>query len=120
MSDFVSHSRSYNRCMSRHVDVFACAILTGIAPTAAAQKVLRAYCGKDGKAHIVHRGGAAQTPAAEPEQIGCEHITVAGDGRTVGWLVLVENCCTSYSIPIAPRWRRSRTIAASVVPIRPL
>jgi hypothetical protein len=87
--------------MLRLVVVLACALMTFISPTVAAQTVSRVYCGKDGKAHLVYRDGAARTPAAEAEQVGCENITVAGDRHTVGWSVLVENCCTSYPIPIA-------------------
>ena len=87
--------------MPRPVAVIACALLILIAGTAAAQDVSRAYCGKDGKAHLVYRDGAALTAPGEPKQVGCDHVTVAMDGRTVGWSVLVENCCTSYTIPIA-------------------
>ena len=87
--------------MSRPIVVFSCALLAFVASAAAAQDVSRAYCGKDGKAHLVYRDGAAETPATEPKQVGCDHITVARDGRTVGWSVLAENCCTSYSTPIA-------------------
>ena len=27
-------------------------------------------------------------------------IKIAEDGRTVGWTVLYDNCCTSYPIPL--------------------
>src|SRR5690349_18531457 len=87
--------------MSRPVFVFSCALVTFIARTAAAQDIRNAYCGKEGKAHVVYRDGAAWAAPIEPKQVGCDHVTVAKDGRTVGWSVLVENCCTSYSIPIA-------------------
>lgn len=92
---------SYNSCMPRRVAVLVCALLTFVARTSTAQDVSRAYCGKDGKAHIVYRDGATRTPATATKQVGCEHITVAKDGRTVGWSVLVDNCCTSYPIPIS-------------------
>jgi hypothetical protein len=88
--------------MSRSVVVvFSCALLAFIAGTASAQVISRAYCGKDGKVQVVYRDGTARTPATEPKQVGCDHVTVATDGRTVGWSVLAENCCTSYSTPIA-------------------
>lgn len=88
--------------MSRSVVVvFCCALLTFIARTASAQDISRAYCGKDGKAHLLYRNGVARTPATEPRQVGCNHVRVSTDGRTVGWSVLIENCCTSYPIPIA-------------------
>jgi hypothetical protein len=87
--------------MSRLVVVFSCALLMSLTCTVTAQAVSRAYCGKDGKAHLVYRDGAARTAPTQPQQIGCDHVTVATDGRTVGWSVLVDNCCTSYPIPIA-------------------
>lgn len=86
--------------MMRFVVVFVCALLAFACPSAA-QNVSRAYCGKDAKVHVVYRDGTARTLAAEPNQVGCENPTVAGDGRTVGWSVLVENCCTSYPIAIS-------------------
>lgn len=87
--------------MPRFVVVFVCALLMFIARTVDAQNVSRAFCSKDGKAHVVYRGGAAQTLAAETQQVGCEHIIVADDGHTVGWSVLVENGGTSYPITTA-------------------
>jgi len=98
---FVSHLGNYKPRMSRLVVLFSYALLTFIARPAAAQEVLRAYCGRDGKAHLVFRNGAARTLPTREKQVGCDHVTVARDGRTVGWSVLVENRCTSYPIPIA-------------------
>jgi len=63
------------------------------------QQVSSAYCGKDRKAHIVYRDNSEEAVDPVVRQIGCEHVTVAGDGATVGWSVLAENCCTSYPIP---------------------
>jgi hypothetical protein len=85
--------------MPRRVILLSSVLLMFMASPSSGQDVARAYCGKDGKAHVLYRGGAARTLAAEPKQVGCERITVAVDTRTVGWSVLVENCCTSYSIP---------------------
>jgi hypothetical protein len=70
-------------------------------PSAIAQKVSRAYCGDDGKAHLVYGKGAVKTVPPQRQQVGCENISVAADGHTVAWSALVENCCTSYPIPIA-------------------
>jgi hypothetical protein len=85
--------------MPRRVFVLSSVLLMFMASPSSGQDVARAYCGKDGKAHLVYRGGAARTLAAEPKQLGCERIIVAADGLTVGWSVLVANCCSSYSIP---------------------
>ncbi len=64
----------------------------------AAQTVSRAFCGKDGKAHVEHAGKPAKIIAAEHEQVGCAYMEIADDHRTIGWAVEVESCCTSYPI----------------------
>jgi hypothetical protein len=69
--------------------------------TAVAQTVSRAYAGEDGKAHVVYASGTAKTVPPEKQQVGCENILVAADKRTVGWSVLVKNCCTSYPVATA-------------------
>jgi len=79
--------------------VFTSALVVLGARHSFGQDVSRAFCGQDGRAHVMYRQGGVRTPTAEPKQVGCEHITAAADGRTIGWSVLVENCCTSYSIP---------------------
>src|SRR5215831_16948578 len=65
-------------------------------------------------AHVVYEDGSARTPVGEHEQVGCERIKVAGDGRTVGWSAAVENCGTSCPIPIAivVYRRRKQTVIA--------
>jgi hypothetical protein len=65
---------------------------------AESQTVSRAYIGKDKKAHVVYGTRTVVVPPEE-KQVDCEAIQIAGDKRTVGWSVLVENCCTSYPIP---------------------
>jgi len=84
--------------MTRLVFLLVFSISALIAPRASAQNVSRAYCGKDGKAHVVYQGGAESTLSGEPVQVGCEPIAIGADGRTVGWSVLVENDGTSYPI----------------------
>lgn len=79
---------------------FATAILLFI-HAATAQTVSRAYAGKDGKAHVIYADGAAKAVPLEKQQVGCDSFLVAADKRTVGWSVLVKNCCTSYPIPTA-------------------
>src|SRR5271165_113197 len=63
------------------------------------QIISKAYCGEDGNAHITYVSGKSVDPTPQPKQVGCANIAVAMDGHTVGWTVLVENCCTSYPIP---------------------
>src|SRR5262249_11548149 len=38
-------------------------------------------------------------PDTEPNQEGAEQAKVSSDGRTVGWVALTSNCCTSYPLP---------------------
>jgi len=64
------------------------------------QTVLRAFIGKDGKAHIVFASRSQAIPP-ESQQVDCKDLAVAPDRHTVAWSVLVPNCCTSYPIPIA-------------------
>ena len=92
-------NRNYNRCMSWRFVLVSCCALLAFVPRSSAQDISRAYCGKDGKAHLVYRDDSVKTLRSEPKQVGCQDIVVTADGRTVGWSVLVENCCTSYPIP---------------------
>jgi hypothetical protein len=47
--------------------------------------------------HTSH--GDVRAPRIDPDQQGFDEPHVAADGRTVGWLVLESNCCTSYPLP---------------------
>jgi hypothetical protein len=86
----------------------SCAVLLLPVHAGMAQTVSRAYVGEDGNAHVVYANGAAKTISPEQKQVGCGDISIAEDKRTVGWLVLVENCCTSYPIPTAVVFYRNR------------
>jgi hypothetical protein len=74
------------------------AITLFIAHAASGQTVARAYADNDGKAHVAFANGVDKIIKPQPEQVGCADVSVADDGRTVGWSVLVHNCCTSYPI----------------------
>jgi hypothetical protein len=69
--------------------------------TAAGQTVERAYCGQDGKAHVVYADNSTKTIPPEEQQVGCADMSVADDHRTFGWSIQAENCCTSYPISVA-------------------
>lgn len=80
----------------------ACALLPVlVCAAAAAQKVSRAYAGDDGSAHVVYANGTEKIIPPEQPQVGCENVSVAPNKQTIGWSMLVENCCTSYPIPTA-------------------
>ena len=76
----------------------ACVLLI-VVQAGIAQTVSRAYVGDDGNAHLMFTNGVGSTMPRVPQQIGCESIAISPDRKTVGWSVLVENCCTSYPIP---------------------
>jgi hypothetical protein len=78
----------------------ALVMLAGVI-NAAGQTVERAYCGQDGKAHLVYADHSSKTISPEEQQVGCTDMSVADDHRTVGWSIQVENCCTSYPISVA-------------------
>jgi hypothetical protein len=61
-------------------------------------RITRAFIGTDGLAHV-ERNGGDRAIAKEPGQAAVDSLKVASDGRTVGWLVKQDNCCTSYPIP---------------------
>ncbi len=67
-------------------------------PPASFRKV---FVGADGLAHMVARNGTDQAVPAEPQQVAVSSPALSPDGRTAGWLVEVENCCTSYPIPLS-------------------
>ena len=43
--------------------------------------------------------GTVAAPRNEPDQEGFDEPRIAPDRHTVGWLMLEENCCTSYPLP---------------------
>lgn len=45
-------------------------------------------------------GRTIKAPRTEPEQAGFEQAQVSADGRTVGWIAQMPNCCTSYPLPL--------------------
>jgi hypothetical protein len=84
------------RKMNRY---FFIALLLCFPARSACQLISNASCEKDGKAHITYKNGTSVVVSPLQTQVGCNDVLVAKDGRSVGWAVLVENCCTSYPVP---------------------
>ncbi len=61
----------------------------------------RVYTGHDALAHVVTRSNTDRAIPAEPQQVAVSSPALSADGRIAGWLVEVENCCTSYPIPVS-------------------
>ncbi len=49
---------------------------------------------------LTRDGRTVPAPRTEPEQAGFEQAQVSADGRTVGWVAQMPNCCTSYPLPL--------------------
>ena len=65
------------------------------------QMIKHAECETNGTLQLVYDNGTIKEQPKEPHQVGCDSATIADDRKTVGWSVLVENCCTSYPIPLS-------------------
>ena len=66
----------------------------------AAETYIQAEIDSNGQLHILTKRHREILPKKEPEQVGFEKVEIAPDGRSVGWLALFPNCCTSYPIPL--------------------
>jgi hypothetical protein len=64
------------------------------------QIVRKTYADSNGRVHIVNVSGKEVILPKEKGQESVEEPVIAGDNRTVGWLVNFPNCCTSYPIPM--------------------
>jgi hypothetical protein len=81
--------------------VVAASVLLLAAHPVRGQSISQAFCGDDGKAHVVYTAGTTSVIHPEPKQVGCSYISIAEGKQTVGWAVLVKNCCESYPIAVA-------------------
>jgi hypothetical protein len=65
-----------------------------------------------GPLHIIYSDGAEIVKALPPPKastekeavfnaVGFSNVQLAEDRQTLGWTINVENCCTSYSIPLS-------------------
>jgi hypothetical protein len=62
------------------------------------QVVSKAYADSDSRVHVINGDGKEVILSKEKGQESVEQPVIAGDNRTVGWLVNFPNCCTSYPI----------------------
>ena len=77
------------------------ALLLSGAPARAVPIAFAASGGPDGNARlqIVQGKRKIDAPKTEEGQEGFSQALVAPDGRTLGWVALTGNCCTSYPLP---------------------
>jgi len=79
----------------------ALATACAAAPAAGAHYALPPDLGADthGELTLLRNGRPVGAPRTEPDQEGFEQVRVSADGRTVGWVAALANCCTSYPLP---------------------
>ena len=78
----------------------AVTLLTVASPCPAADTYVRASVDETGQLRILTSDARAIVLQKEPEQVGFDKVTISEDGRSVGWVALYPNCCTSYPIPL--------------------
>ena len=81
-------------------------VLSGLAassPCCAAETYLGAVVDTAGDLRIERAKGRAVVLRKDGEQVGFDKLAISKDGRSVGWLALYPNCCTSYPIPLKLR-----------------
>src|SRR5262245_51767811 len=109
--------------MVRGILLLTAAILAGASMSSAAQTAdiyVRAAADSAGPLRIQRAKGKPVVVAMDLEQVAFDKVAVSGDGRSVGWLALYPNCCTSYPIPlklVIYSQGRRRTFVGSGLPI---
>jgi hypothetical protein len=71
-----------------------------IAQGCAHQTYRRAEVDASGQLRIVTSRGREIRPHKSGDQVGVDQVAMSADRRTVGWLTLHPNCCTTYPIPL--------------------
>jgi hypothetical protein len=64
-----------------------------------ATALVKVYVGSDDLAHVVDGQGKDVAIPKEKAQVAVSAPKLAPDKQSAGWLILQDNCCTSYPIP---------------------
>jgi hypothetical protein len=75
--------------------------LASVSASPAAETYVQAVIDDAGQLRIVTKEGREIIPKKKKGQVGFDLAQISPEGRTVGWLELFPNCCTSYPIPLA-------------------
>jgi hypothetical protein len=105
--------------MRRFLIVCALSALATRAVTAQ-QVYRRAVVDSAGRLRIERADHRVIEPSKDSAQVGFDQPAVSRDHRTVGWLALYPNCCTTYPIPlelVLLRANGRRTTIAADLPI---
>lgn len=64
------------------------------------EEIQKVFLGPDKQVQILSYGKEIPAPK-EKDQVSCSSPKLAEDGKTAGWLVEYDNCCTSYPLPLS-------------------
>ena len=97
---FSSPVESQNRTRSLRRLVVVLVSFVMIAPRAEAQTTYRrAVIDTSGQLRLTTSAGKSIVPPKDSGQVGFQSAIISDDRRSVGWLALYPNCCTTYPIP---------------------
>src|SRR5687767_3533863 len=82
--------------------VWLCAtlLLSLTAPSSAADTYVNVSIDQAGQLSILTKDRREIVPKKKAGQVGFDKAAISPVGRSVGWLALHPNCCTSYPIPL--------------------
>ncbi|MGR8981636.1 MAG: hypothetical protein ACU84H_16310 [Gammaproteobacteria bacterium] len=80
--------------------LFAVVLLISAPFSDANEAYVSATVDQSGQLRILTGEGREIAPAPEEGQAGFQRAATSSDRRSVGWLALYPNCCTSYPIPL--------------------
>ena len=86
--------------VGRLASLSAALLLSLASSSSAADTYLKASIDQAGKLRIVTKDGREIVPEKEAGEVGFDKAAISPDGRSVGWVALYPNCCTSYPIPL--------------------
>ena len=68
--------------------------------SSAQQTYRRADVDTLGQLHIITASGSQIDPRKDSDQVAFDQVAISDDHRSVGWVAMYPNCCTSYPIPL--------------------
>lgn len=82
------------------VFVVSAALLLGTRTGWAQARFRQADLDSTGQLRVVLSTNRILRLPRDSSQVAFGHVALSRDGRTVGWVALYPNCCTSYPIPL--------------------
>jgi hypothetical protein len=68
--------------------------------SSAQQTYRRADVDTLGQLHIITVSGRQIDPRKAVDQVAFDQVAISADRRSVGWVALYPNCCTTYPVPL--------------------